>query len=91
MRGRRTSSGLERPAAARPEMCPSCERFIGPVDACPYCGADSVRSPAMRFLRRGTLALGMAGLFFLYLHARGRQPPGVRIGDITPLDRKSVV
>jgi hypothetical protein len=72
-------------ARARPELCPSCERFIGPADECPYCNADSARAPALRVLRYAALALAVPGLFFLYLMARGTDVPLVRIGDVNPL------
>ena len=78
---RNTAGGV----ATRPELCPSCERFIGPVDACPYCGTDSGKSPVIRFLRYGSLLLAIGGLCFLYLMTASRRPPLTLIGDITPM------
>lgn len=74
--------GADGQAAAH---CPSCERFIGPADRCPYCGADAGRSGSLRVLRYAALALAVAGLAFLILMTGGRDLPVVRVADITPL------
>lgn len=81
-----SASSDNKAESARPagEMCPSCGRFIGAVDACFYCGADSARSPAFRVLRYAAVALAFVGLFFLYMSAGGRAIPAVRIGEINP-------
>jgi hypothetical protein len=67
-----------------PAHCPSCERFIGPAAECPYCGADSARNPALRYLRWAAVALATLGLAFLCLMAARREVPSVRIGEIRP-------
>jgi len=72
----------QRPPTAA--MCPSCERFIGPARACPYCGADAPDRPGLRFLRWASLLLASLGLAFLYLTATRRAAPLIRIADITP-------
>ena len=72
-------------------FCPSCERFIGPVDVCPYCDADSARSPIFRFIRYGSVFLAFAGLAFLYLMASWTDIPAVRISEITPMMNFAVV
>jgi hypothetical protein len=76
--------GVRRSPPVAEALCPSCERFIGAVEVCPYCGADSVRRPQLRFLRYASLTLAVLGLLFLYLAAVGRDAPAIRIGDITP-------
>jgi hypothetical protein len=76
------SHGRRRPSDA---LCPSCERYIGPADACPYCGTDSARNPALRWLRYGALALAVFGLLFLGLMSAGRKPDAVRAAEITPM------
>jgi hypothetical protein len=65
-------------------MCPSCERFIGPADACPYCGADAARGPALKSLRFAALILSTAGLALLCVLAIHRQAPRLRIAEIAP-------
>jgi hypothetical protein len=71
--------------ASREAFCPSCERFIGPVDTCPYCDADSARSPAVALLRPASLIAAFAGLAILHAVAVGKEIPTVRIGDVTPM------
>ena len=66
-------------------FCPSCERFIGPVDVCPYCDCDSARNPVFRVLRYGSLILAVAGLLFLHFVASHSDVPVIRIADITPM------
>lgn len=66
-------------------LCPSCERFIGPADVCPYCGTDSAKSPVLRVLRYAALLLGVAGLAFLYLMVTHRDLPVIKVGEITPM------
>jgi DNA/RNA endonuclease YhcR with UshA esterase domain len=66
-------------------FCPSCERFIGPADVCPYCDADSARPPIMRTLRCVSLVLAFVGLGFLYLAATTKELPTQKISEITPM------
>jgi hypothetical protein len=80
-----TSPPTPEPAIAQPgTLCPSCERFIGPTDVCPYCGADSARLPILRHLRRAALLLAVTGVVGLYLFARHSDPPVVKMGAISP-------
>ena len=72
-------------AAATPEaLCPSCERFIGPADLCPYCGADSARRPLLRHLRRAALVLAVVGVGGLLATAIRSEPPAIKIREISP-------
>jgi hypothetical protein len=63
--------------------CAECGRHVDPGRRCPYCG--SYRPLPHRLLRYASLLLAGIGLAALYLAARGREAPTVRIGDITPL------
>jgi cytochrome c-type biogenesis protein CcmE len=69
----------------RAAFCPSCERFIGPADVCPYCDADSAKAPILRILRRVSLVLAVGGLGLFYLAAVAREVPTTRISSITPM------
>ncbi len=71
--------------AAQPGLCFACERFIGPVEVCPYCGADAGHRPVLRRLRYAALALAGIGLIALHLGARRREAPTIPIGTVTPL------
>jgi len=66
-------------------FCPSCERFIGPADVCPYCEADSAKSPLLRVLRIAAILLGVGGLIFVYLAAVHRELPVIKVEEITPM------
>jgi DNA/RNA endonuclease YhcR with UshA esterase domain len=71
--------------------CPSCGRFIGPVDRCAYCGASVKRRFSLKALKFGSLAVAIAGVFLLYLAARGIEPPVVRVRDLRPGMNRSFV
>jgi hypothetical protein len=66
-------------------LCPSCERFIGPVGKCPYCDADARKMPMMVAVRIVAILLATVGLGLLYAAARHREPPVVQIESITPV------
>lgn len=64
--------------------CPSCGRFIGPVEHCAYCGASVKHRLSLRALKYGSLAVAAAGVLLLYLAARGIEPPVVKVRDLQP-------
>ncbi len=64
--------------------CPECERYIGPVSICPYCSAKNRQSPIIQTIRIVAILLATVGLFMIYMTARHRQPPLVKIESITP-------
>ena len=64
--------------------CPVCERYIGPVQTCPYCSSKNVQSPVIRAIRIVALVLATFGLFLLFMTARHREPPVVIIEKISP-------
>ena len=63
-------------------LCPVCERFVGPVETCPYC--DEQTGGGVRLLRRGALLLAVLGLALLFVMVRNRDVPVVQAGSITP-------
>ena len=62
--------------------CPSCGRFVGPYDRCPYCGSDIGRRMPVRILKYGSLVLSIAGLALMLLVATRSQVPVVEIGNL---------
>ena len=68
----------------REALCPSCDRYIGPVDVCPYCDTDSYRNPAFRVLRGASVVLALLGVACLLLMVRGSPRRVVRTSDVTP-------
>lgn len=69
----------------RPDFCPSCERYIGPVSICPYCEADAAVPRAMRVIKISAILLATAGLAMLFVMARSKGVPEVKASDLTPL------
>ncbi len=64
--------------------CGSCGRYIGPVGACPYCGAESAGRMPLRMLQMVAVLLGAIGLAALYATARQRAPDDLHPAQITP-------
>lgn len=65
-------------------LCPACDRFIGPLDTCPYCDSPSPKPFSLRFLRFASLALAVIGMALLYLAARRGGVVTIGIGMVTP-------
>lgn len=63
--------------------CPSCGRFVGPLEKCPYCGADIGQRMAIRVFKYGSLVLAILGLVVLRFVAAHSQAPTVEIGGLT--------
>ena len=66
-------------------FCPACDRFIGPLNTCPYCDLPVPRAFSLRFLRIASLVLAVIGMAALYLLARQDLRPLVKISEVTPL------
>ncbi|MEI6149614.1 MAG: hypothetical protein WCS01_10990 [bacterium] len=64
--------------------CPACERFIGPVTECPYCGTEPGGRLPLRLLRWGALVFGVGGLLLLLVAVRRTDLPLVKAADIVP-------
>lgn len=70
--------------AGGPSFCPSCDRFIGAADSCPYCDTDSSRPAILTHLRTVALLTALVGLALLLAAARAHETPAVAIADISP-------
>ena len=79
-------SGPE-PMGSSNAVCPSCGRFIGPSDDCPYCGTDSAKPSFLVKLRWGTVAFAVFGVVALVIGGARREVPRVRIGELVPTMR----
>ncbi len=62
--------------------CPSCGRFVGPLEKCPYCGASVKKRIPIGYLRLACLILAVVGVSVLIWAAGGTATPLAKIGDI---------
>lgn len=62
--------------------CPSCGRFVGPLEKCPYCGAAIQKRIPLGYLRIACLILAVLGVAILVFAAGGAATPLTKIGDI---------
>lgn len=62
--------------------CPSCGRFVGPIEKCPYCGAAIKKRIPIGYLRIACLVLAVLGVAILVWVAGGTATPITKIGDI---------
>ncbi|MEW6069720.1 MAG: hypothetical protein AB1485_03810 [Candidatus Thermoplasmatota archaeon] len=62
--------------------CPSCERYIGPVEICPYCRAKVGKSRAYVALKYGSLVIAVLGILLLRQIAALQGVPQIAINDI---------
>ncbi|MCX8068152.1 MAG: hypothetical protein RMK65_08745 [Anaerolineae bacterium] len=63
--------------------CPSCGRFVGPYDSCPYCGARLNPRLPLRIVKIAALLMAAIGLLALWFFAIHRPLPRFSIGEIS--------
>ena len=61
--------------ATDPGHCPSCGRFVGPYERCPFCGARQSGRLAVRTLKWMAVTLALVGLISLGWAARSTEIP----------------
>jgi hypothetical protein len=62
--------------------CPSCGRYVGPYEACPYCGACLVGRTPIRVVKIVAVLLATLGLAALWFAATCAEVPLVKIGQV---------
>jgi DNA/RNA endonuclease YhcR with UshA esterase domain len=65
--------------------CPSCGRYVGPHDACPYCGVAFSGRTSLRQIRIAVLLLAVGGLALLWLAATYTEVPTITIDQASAL------
>jgi len=68
-------------------FCPSCGRYVGTLEKCPYCGSRVPKRLSFRLLKWGGLAVAVLGVLFLCADVRGlhiatRPPYEISISDL---------
>lgn len=71
--------------------CHACGRFIGPAEACPYCGMRQAVRASLRIVRYGAVLLSVFGLLALYAYALVVPNPEVKIEDLGLTSNKAFV
>lgn len=72
-------------------LCPSCGKFVGAYEKCPYCGTGLTKRMSIRFFKRCALVLAFGGLFLLWFTATKMQPPHIHVSDINARYNNAVV
>ena len=73
------------------KTCPSCGRYIGSLERCPYCGAKIPKHTAYYYAKYGSLSFAIIGIVFLLIFAQSIPVQYVKIGDITQTYNYAVV
>jgi len=60
-------------------QCPSCGRYVGPHEACPYCGARLTGRTSIRAVKIAAVLLATVGLVALWLAAARAEVPEITI------------
>jgi DNA/RNA endonuclease YhcR with UshA esterase domain len=61
--------------------CPSCGRYVGPYEACPYCGVYLTKRIPIRTIKITTVILASVGLVILWFAATRAEVPLIKIGQ----------
>jgi len=61
--------------------CPDCDRYVGPYENCPYCGAPMAGRLSMRVVKIAALLLATFGLGSLWFVARRTEAPLISIAE----------
>lgn len=64
--------------------CPSCGRFVGAYEKCPYCGASVSKRLSIKLFRYGSLIFSVLGLAILYFISAHKEIPLIKINQISP-------
>jgi len=61
--------------------CPDCDRYVGPYEACPFCGAPMERRLPIRALKVAAVLLVTLGLASLWFLARRTEVPIISVAE----------
>ncbi|MDD5557920.1 MAG: OB-fold nucleic acid binding domain-containing protein [bacterium] len=72
-------------------LCPSCGKFVGAYERCPYCGTELKKRMSIVFFKRAALVVAIGGLLLLWFTATRLKAPLIKVGEITPGYNNAVV
>ncbi len=62
--------------------CPSCGKFVGALEKCPYCGAEIKKRLSIRLTKILSICVSIVGLAAIYFMARVKEVDLIKIKDI---------
>jgi len=72
-------------------LCPSCGRFVGAYEKCPYCGAELKKRMSLIIWKRIAVFGALAGLFLMWLAATKMAPKLLEVADITETYNNAII
>lgn len=72
-------------------LCPSCGRFVGAYEKCPYCGAELKKRMSLKLWRRISVIGAVAGLLIMWYAAARMEPELVQVGAISETYNNAIV
>ena len=72
-------------------LCPSCGRFVGAYEKCPYCGAELKKRMSLIMWKRIAVFGALAGLFLMWLAATKMEPKLLDVAEITETYNNAII
>ncbi len=72
-------------------LCPSCGRFVGAYEKCPYCGAELKKRMSLVIWKRIAVVGTAVGLFLMWLAAVKMEPPLIDVAQAGPSYNNAIV
>lgn len=76
------SSGISSGDISEETICPSCGRFVGAYEKCPYCAATLHKRMSLLIWKRIAVGGTILGLLIMWFAATKMDPTRVQIGEI---------
>jgi DNA/RNA endonuclease YhcR with UshA esterase domain len=72
-------------------LCPSCGRFVGAYEKCPYCGAELKKRMSLIVWKRIAVFGAVAGLLLMWLAATRMAPKLLDVAEITETYNNAII
>ncbi len=72
-------------------LCPSCGRFVGAYEKCPYCGAELKKRMSLILWKRIAVFGTLLGLAVMWFAASAMNPPEIQLGEISETYNNAIV